>query len=123
MSIDTPEAKDFDEAEWEASIRRVYSGKNTVTADEIIALQKKLGWIYEAKLPVYKAKWAEIKRILADSPTPEQVLQMLNSIELPIEDFERTYSDDKREDAVRYAKDLKDRYSVLWMYEQVRNAK
>ena len=122
LAIDTPAAKKFDEAEWEASIRRVYSGKNTVTADEIIALQKKLGWIYEDKLPIYKAKWAEIKSILADSPTPEQVLQMLNSIELPIEDFERTYSEQKRENAVRYAKDLKDRYSVLWMYEQVRNA-
>jgi hypothetical protein len=37
-----------------------------------------------------------------------------------INEFEKMYSNEKRMDGVRYAKDLKDRYTVLWMYEQVK---
>ena len=76
-------------------------------------------WIYENKLPVYREHWAEIREILADSPTPEQVLEMLESVGLYMSEFEKMYAKEKRIDGVRYAKDLKDRYTVLWMYEQV----
>ena len=76
-------------------------------------------WIYENKLPVYRENWAEIREILADSPTPEQVLEMLESVGLYMSEFEKMYAKEKRIDGVRYAKDLKDRYTVLWMYEQV----
>ena len=30
-----------------------------------------------------------------------------------------TYTEDKIADAIRYAKDLKDRYTVLWLNEQI----
>jgi len=115
LTIEKPKAKPFDKADWEANIRRVY-GK---AADGIIALQNKLGWIYEDKLPVYTEKWDEIRAVIADSPKPEEVLAMLKSIGLPISEFFTLYSDEKRQDAVRYAKDLKDRYTVLWMFEQI----
>ena len=121
IKIASPEAKAFDEAEWEDNIRRVYAGQtSSATAEEIIALQKRLGWIYENKLPVCREKWAEIRDILSDSPTPDQILEMLESVDLFMEDFEKTYSVEKRADAIRYAKDLKDRYSVLWTYEQIK---
>ena len=83
-------------------------------------MQKKLGWIYENKLPVYREKWSEIREILADSPTPEQVLEMLGIVGLNINEFEKRYGEEKLANGVRYAKDLKDRYTVLWMYEQVK---
>ena len=82
--------------------------------------KKKLGWIYENKLPVYREKWSEIRAILADSPTPEQVLEMLESVGLYIVEFEKMYGEKKRIDGMRYAKDLKDRYTVLWMYEEIK---
>lgn len=121
LNIDSPEAAFFDAAEWEANIRRVYGVKyNTTTADGIIALQKELGWIYDNKIFSYKEKWSEIRAILADSPTPEQVLEMLGSVELYINEFEKMYSEKKLIDGIRYAKDLKDRYTVLWLHEQVK---
>ncbi len=121
LAIDTPEAKPFNVTEWEENIRRVYAtAENSTAADGIIALQNKLGWIYEDKLPVYREKWAEIREILADSPTPEQVLSMLTDVGLDMDEFEKMYSPQKLQDALHYAKDLKDRYSVLWMYEQVK---
>ena len=121
QNIDCPDAKIFDENEWKANVRRIYGvNDNMTTADGIIALQKKLGWIYENKLPTYKEKWLEIRKILADSPTPEQVLEMLGSVGLNMKEFEKMYSKEKLDDGVRYAKDLKDRYTVLWMYEYVK---
>ena len=81
-------------------------------------MQKNLGWIFEDKAPIYREKWQEIQNTLADSPRPEDVLKMLSDIELPIEDFEKMYSADKLNDAAHYAKDLKDRYSVLWLYSK-----
>ena len=65
---------------------------------------------------LYRDKWARIREVLADSPTRAEVLEMLGSVGLDIREFERLYSEEKRRDAVSYAKDLKDRYTVLWLY-------
>lgn len=121
QAIESPEAKAFDAAEWEANIRRIYGSEdNTAAADGILALQKKLGWIYENKLSIYREKWTQILEILADSPMPEQVLEMLGSVGLNVNAFEKMYSKEKLADGVRYAKDLKDRYTVLWIYDQIK---
>jgi glycerol-1-phosphate dehydrogenase [NAD(P)+] len=121
MSKGLIDSKKFNADEWEENIRRVYGARgDTSTADGIISLQKELGWIYEDKLSVYREKWEEIREILADSPSPAQVLEMLESVGLSMEEFERMYSAEKRMDGVRYAKDLKDRYTVLWTYARVK---
>ncbi|MBE6590559.1 MAG: iron-containing alcohol dehydrogenase [Ruminococcaceae bacterium] len=120
-AIEIPEGKVFNESQWESNIRRIYGTKASSTAaDGIIALQKKLGRIHENKLPVYKEKWIEIRKILADSPSPEKILEMLESVGLPINEFEKLYSKEKLLDGIGYAKDLKDRYTVLWMYDQIK---
>ena len=119
--IGTPEAVPFSYDEWERNIRRIYSTEeNSTAADGIIALQKTLGWIYEDTLSTCREPWDKIREILADSPTPECVLSMLSDVGLSIDDFYRTYSEEKIADGVRYAKDLKDRYSVLWLYGKVK---
>ena len=45
---------------------------------------------------------------------------ILRSYRLSMDEFEQMYSAEKRADALHYAKDLKDRYTVLWLYEQVK---
>lgn len=121
LKIEKPEGVEFNESLWEQELVRVYGKDNDrTTADGIIALQKKLGWIYEDKTPVYVEKWDEIRKLLSESPSLREVMNMLESIELPISDYEATYSEKKRADALLYAKDLKDRYSVLWLYFQIK---
>ena len=121
LKIDFPAAKEFDAAEWESNLHRVYgSDENSVTADGIIELQKRLGWIYKDMLPTYKEKWTGIREILRESPTPEHLLCMLESVGLSISEFEKMYSAEKIADGIKYAKDLKDRYTVLWLYEAVK---
>ena len=121
LAIKAPQPQVLDLTAWEAEIKRVYGTKeSSVTANGILSLQRKLGWLTENKMPVYVEKWDDIRAVLSDSPSPEQVLAMLESVGLHYTDFERMYSPEKIQNAKKYAKDLKDRYTVLWLYAQVR---
>lgn len=107
-----PEKKAFCKDAWETEIRRIY----TASAEEVIALQDKLGW-YEKEDAVIE-KQEEIKEILKEAPTFSENVSMLSEIGLSYEEFLAFYGEDKIKDAMLYAKDLKDRYSVLWLYER-----
>ncbi len=115
LEIESPKALSFDRAEWESEIRRIY----TTSADGIIELQERLGWIYEDKMTVYTEKWEEIKAVLAEVPSCEEIEKMLDDAGLPLSDFYKMYSPEKLHDAIKYAKDLKDRYTVLWLFNEV----
>ena len=41
---------------------------------------------------------------------------MISRVGLDYTEFEKLYSKEKLENALLYAKDLKDRYTVLWLY-------
>lgn len=113
LSMDKPiRYKQPCQAIYEANIRRVY----TAAADGVLALQKKLGWYEADRFPVYQAKWQEIKEILNEVPSSEKLTAYVSSIGLDMNEFEKLYGKQKIQDALWYAKDLKDRYSVLWMY-------
>lgn len=93
-------------------IRRVYKS----VADGCIALQEKLGTYKADRVSVYKAHEKEIKEILAEVPDSTEIKKILDEIELDTSIFYNAYSKEKIRDAIRYAKDLKDRYTVLWMW-------
>lgn len=109
---EVPQNKPMDRETWEENIRRIYG----VAADGVIALQEKLGWYNIDRVPRYREKWDEIRAVLAQAPSSEQMLAYLKSIDLDIGEFEALYGKEKIEDALKFAKDLKDRYTVLWMY-------
>ena len=102
----------FDKAKYEAEIRRVYGS----LADEIFALQEKVGFYKTDRLPAYKQKWQAIKAVLKQAPTKAEMLSLVENIGLPYQDFKAFYGEEKIADAVWYAKDLKDRYTVLWLW-------
>ena len=105
-------ARPFNKDEWQKKIRSVYAS----AADGVIALQEKMGWYEEDKIPIYKEKWAEIKSVLSEVPSSDELLKLIESIGLDIKEFEKLYGEEKIKNATLYAKDLKDRYSVLWLY-------
>jgi len=102
----------FDKSEWKAKIKNIYSK----AADSVIALQNKMGWYELDKISVYKEKWNDIKEVLKDTPSSDELIGYLKSIELDINEFEKLYGKEKIQNAVWFAKDLKDRYTVLWLY-------
>ena len=62
-----------------------------------------------------EAKWAQIKEVLAEAPDEKRMLEMVESVGLDYAEFVKLYGQEKIDTAVLYAKDLKDRYSVLWL--------
>lgn len=113
LKIEQPECvRPFVRDEWESKIREIYAD----AAEGVIELQNKLGWYDKDKTNIYKDKWDEIKEVLKKAPTSDEMVQYLESIDLDISEFEKMYGNKKINDAVLYAKDLKDRYTVLWLY-------
>lgn len=118
LLLETPDNPySFDRTAWESKIKSIYAD----AADGVIALQNKLGWYNEDKIDIYKEKWHEIKNILKEVPSSQELISYLKSVDLDIEDFEKTYGNEKINDAILYAKDLKDRYTVLWLAYRVLN--
>lgn len=110
----TPCRHSFDRAVWEREIRRIYS----TSAEGVIALQNKLGWYERDDETAVISQWEALCDILREAPTEQDMKVLVQRIGLDYDEFLTTYGEAKLADAVTYAKDLKDRYSVLWLYHQ-----
>ncbi len=80
-----------------------------------IALQDKVGNYVKDRANIYLKYEDEIKKVLSECPTASQIEEMLKKVELDVREFYSLYGKEKIEKAVTYAKDLKDRYTVLWL--------
>lgn len=102
----------FDKESYEREINRIYGS----VAPEVIALQGKMGWYSVDRVSAYKAKWEEIRAVIDDCPKASAMLALCERVGLNYGDFVSLYGEDKIADAILYAKDLKDRYTVLWTW-------
>lgn len=100
---------------YESEMRRVYRR----VSDGCILLQNKMGRYEVNRMNTYKAKEKEIKEILREMPSSREIAGIIEKIGLSVDDFYSVYSKEVIDDAIKYAKDLKDRYTVLWMYYDV----
>lgn len=101
-----------DGAAWDAAIEKIYS----TSAPEVKKLQAKLNWYESADFANVQSKWEAIRAVLAEAPGEDKMLEMVKSIGLDYGEFTALYGQEKIDTAILYAKDLKDRYSVLWLY-------
>ncbi len=99
-------------AEYEEKIRSIYGP----VADGCIALQDKVGLYGKDMVSIYKAKEQEIRAVLSEMPRAAEIEKMLAAAGLAMQEFYRLYTKDKIRDAIAYGKELKDRYTVLWLY-------
>jgi len=100
---------------YKAEIIRVYK----TVAEECITLQDKMGRYKEERIDIYKKNEKDIKEVLSEVPSSYEISNMIGAIKLDLNSFYSVYGSDKLKDAVKYAKDLKDRYTVLWMYYDI----
>ncbi len=98
--------------EYEAIINRLYgsAGKGC------IALQDKMGRYKQSRREIYSENQDKIKEILKETPPSIEIERLLMIAGLDMSQLYATYSEEKIENAILYAKDLKDRYTVLWLY-------
>lgn len=85
-------------------------------AEGCVALQDRAGWYDKDMLGIYREREANIRSILADMPRKEEIETLVARIGLDKNEFYNLYGEKKISEAISYAKDLKDRYTVLWMY-------
>lgn len=81
-----------------------------------VALQDKVGNYEKDRVPVYLFREKELREILSEMPSSAEMEALLSEIGFRMPDFYAFYGEGKIQNAIRYAKDLKDRYTVLWMY-------
>lgn len=113
LALDSFEqAAEFNQTEWEEHIRKIYTG----AAEGIIKLQNELGWYQKDYISIYKDKFDEIRAVLAEVPSSAEIEKMLAKVELFMPEFEKEYGLAKINEATFVAKDLKNRYTVLWLY-------
>ncbi len=107
----SPKRRSFNKQKWEEEIRRIYSS----SANEVISLQEKLGWYEKDDSEAVLSKWDEALEIMKNMPSADEFLAMISAVGLDYKEFEELYGKDKISDALLYAKDLKDRYTILWL--------
>ncbi len=106
------ETEEQNRGDWQNDVRRIYS----TSADECIALQNKVGFYAADDSKAIADNMAAIKLVLESCPSFEYINDLLCRIGLDFDEFVKMYGVDKIKDAVLYGKDLKDRYTVLWLY-------
>ena len=112
MLTSNPKKVEFNKEQYVKDIERIY----TKSASEVIKLQEKLGWYYRDDSAFIYSNWAKIKKIIKKSPSFSKFNKMVTAVGLDYREFEKLYSKEKLDGAILYAKDLKDRYTVLWLY-------
>ncbi len=108
-----PHRNPLDRSAYETAIRSAY----TAIADSVLAQQERLGWYHEPETDAFVLTHTDdIRAILAEAPTEAETRAMVEAVGLDMRELYDTYGEAHIETALRYAKDLKDRYSVLWVF-------
>jgi len=101
-----------DRQAWIEKIGRCYDA----AAEGVVALQDKMGYYAKNYLEIYRENWQQICQILREVPSAQTIENTLKTAGLDFAEFEKLYGKEKIEDCRWFAKDLKDRYTVLWVY-------
>ena len=109
-----PVRREINKAAWEKEIKRVYTG----SAEGVFALQKEYGMYEQDDYPIIVEKWDEICKLMQEAPNGAEAEKMVEAIGLHFSNMEKMYGIDKLRDCVVYGKDIRDRHSVLWVFNK-----
>lgn len=113
LKTKTP-AKPIDREKWKKEIKSAYGR----ISNGIIELQENAGWINLNFNEIYQQKWINIQQILEEAPSPKEIEKVMQKLELSTNFFEKFYGKKRINDAIKYAKFLKERFTVLWLINQ-----
>ena len=111
--------EDFDKQNYRDDKQTLLSKLQAVYGDSVgegcFKLHEKLGTYDKNRYQIYVDNQNEIKEILKEMPTAKEVEDILAKVGYDKKEFYALYGDKKIKEALVYAKDIKDRYSVLWL--------
>ncbi len=114
-----PESTPFDPDLWRRKVGVVYGP----TAASVAELQAKTGFYDEAararRLDVIRRRWDDICTLLAEAPDGDEIAAMLTRAGFTEQEYYRTYGSRMIGESIVWAKDLKDRYTLFNMLEDL----
>lgn len=112
VALDTPTFRQVSRETREAAYRVIYKD----FWQEVKKIQDDAGRYDTDKTAFYAANWEAVRAILRQCPPASEITEMLLEVGFDMSAFEEMYGKDKIQRGIWYGKDLKDRYSVLWLY-------
>ncbi len=110
-----PTLHPFDREAYGATMQTVYG----VIADSVTALQDKMGFYQEPETEAFVLNHMdEIRAVLSEMPDETETRAMVEAVGLSFDDFAAFYGAETLREAVAWGKDLKDRYTILWLYHR-----
>ena len=93
-------------------LKRIYK----TSCEKCEELQAKIGNYNIDIISTYIKKEEEIKRVLRKMPSASEIERLLKNVGLEMSEYYNLYGKEKIDTAIKYSKDLKDRYTVFWLY-------
>ncbi len=112
LTIKAPNFKSVPKPIREECYKAVYGGY----WKEVSELQNTAKRYENVRSDFYKENWDAVLSILAECPSSDEIRKMLTDVGYDLNDFKKMYGKEKIRNGIWFAKDLKDRYSVLWLY-------
>lgn len=111
------------EAAWEDPFAGAFSQERESIfgpiTQEVVQLQQKTGFYQLRRRERLRELWPQIREILLQAKSPEQVKKWLERLGCPLSYFEEYYGKDIVRESFVYAKDLKDRYTVFNLAQEL----
>ncbi len=108
----------MDEGKWHERIQAVYG---TLTP-KIISLQNRAGFYgdgREERQARIRKLWPQLETVLNEVPEENEMAALLDELGLAMPDFVKLYGKSKIEQSIIYAKELKERYTLLWLLQDI----
>ena len=100
-----------DKANYKQKLQKVYGDS---VGEGCFNLHEKLGTYDKDRSAIYRDNEKKIKEILSKMPSAKEIEDILAKVGYDKKEFYALYGD-KIKEAIIFAKDLKDRYTVLWL--------
>ncbi len=115
-----PVLRPFDRSAYAATIRNIYRGtRDDGIGESIVTMQEAIGWYDDPDTEAFiLAHMDEIRAVLAEAPTVGETRAMVEAVGLSFDEFRAFYGEVPLREACRWGKDLKERYTVLWLYDR-----
>lgn len=112
-------ARAFDTARWYERVDSVYGPgaaeiKRLAETENLLSLDGRL-----ARIERIEAKWPRVLELARTAPTSEEIQTLYRSIDFPASPAELGVDSELRDEALRSAKDLRSRYTILRLFDDL----
>jgi glycerol-1-phosphate dehydrogenase [NAD(P)+] len=108
----------MNQEKWQERVQAVYG----TLAPKIIALQNRVGFYgdgREERQARIRKLWPQLQSVLTEVPEEKEMAALLEELGLHMPDFVEEYGKSKIEQSIIFAKELKDRYTLLWLMQDI----